>query len=131
MNPEDPFGRRGESWIERQMREALEAGDVGNLPGTGEPIPGLGGAYDPDWWLKDKMRREKLSSVPRSTQLAQRAEAAREQLWACRNEDEARQLLEAINTDIAHHNATHVFGPTSTLAPFDVETMIERWRSRR
>lgn len=48
-----------ESFQERIVREAIERGDFDNLPGQGKPLkmkyPG-----DPDWWIRDKVEREKL-----------------------------------------------------------------------
>ena len=41
-----------ESLVERQIREAQERGEFENLPGAGKPLRGLGGADDPDWWVK-------------------------------------------------------------------------------
>lgn len=47
-----------ESSIDRQLREARERGEFDNLAGTGKPLPGHGGEYDEDWWVKDWLRRE-------------------------------------------------------------------------
>ncbi|MHC4876821.1 MAG: DnaJ family domain-containing protein [Planctomycetota bacterium] len=54
----------GESWgafTERQIRQAQEAGEFSGLPGFGQPIPGIDEPLDENWWLKQKLRREKLS----------------------------------------------------------------------
>jgi hypothetical protein len=48
-----------ESHIDRLIREATERGEFDNLPGAGKPL-NLGGADDPDWWIKSKMRQEGL-----------------------------------------------------------------------
>ncbi|MFO7190103.1 MAG: DUF1992 domain-containing protein, partial [Pseudomonadota bacterium] len=36
------------------------AANFDDLPGSGKPIPGLGRRQDPNWWLKDYLKREKL-----------------------------------------------------------------------
>jgi len=49
-----------ESWIDRQIREAMERGAFDNLPGAGKPLhldP------DPDWWAKAKIADENLEPL--------------------------------------------------------------------
>jgi hypothetical protein len=38
-----------ESWVDRQIREAIERGEFDNLPGQGKPIKGLNGRDDENW----------------------------------------------------------------------------------
>ena len=47
-----------ESAIDRRLREAQERGEFDNLPGAGKPLPGAGGEYDEDWWVKEWLARE-------------------------------------------------------------------------
>jgi DnaJ-like protein len=42
---------------ENRIREAIEAGELENLPGLGKPIPGIDEPYDPLWWVKGWMKR--------------------------------------------------------------------------
>ncbi len=42
-----------ESWIDRQIREAMERGAFDNLPGAGRP---LDLDTSEDWWIKAKIR---------------------------------------------------------------------------
>src|SRR5262249_3341711 len=58
MTERKPPGTSWESFIERQIREAQEAGAFENLPGQGKPIPDVGVEYDPDWWAKKLLQRE-------------------------------------------------------------------------
>ena len=47
-----------ESLIDRKIREAMEAGEFDNLPGTGEPIDLSENPYeDPDWRTAHRMLR--------------------------------------------------------------------------
>ena len=75
---------RFETWVERQIREATERGEFDNLPGEGQPIPGLNGRDDEDWWVKGFLEREKLP-MPLPPSLALRREVAglRESLARC------------------------------------------------
>ena len=38
----------------------MEAGEFENLPGLAKPIPDIDEPYDPNWWVKQWFRREKL-----------------------------------------------------------------------
>lgn len=42
---------------EIRIREAIDAGELDNLPGLGKPIPGIDEPYDPHWWVKSWMKR--------------------------------------------------------------------------
>ena len=53
---------------ENRLREAMEQGKFENLPGAGKPIPDLDVAYDPDWWLKKKVREDDISEAFREYQ---------------------------------------------------------------
>jgi len=53
---------------ENLIRVARDEGKFDNLPGAGKPIPDLDDAYDPDWWLKKKMKEDDLSDAFREYQ---------------------------------------------------------------
>ena len=91
-----------ESWAERQIREATERGEFDNLPGAGQPIPGLNGRDEPDWWVRGFLEREKIS-MPLPTSLALRREVANlpETLADVGDEATARQIVEDLNVRIA------------------------------
>ncbi len=48
---------------ENRIREAMAEGKFDNLPGLGRPIPDLDEPYDPDWWVKRWIVRERLKGV--------------------------------------------------------------------
>ena len=54
-----------ETWIDRLIREAIENGELEPTEGVGEPIPNLDKAYDPNWWVKDWIERERLREYQR------------------------------------------------------------------
>ena len=63
MAPDERDGRRlFESVVERRIREAAERGDFTNLPGAGKPLGDLGDQYDPAWWAKTWVRRQRLEA---------------------------------------------------------------------
>lgn len=48
-----------ESLAERQIREAIERGEFDDLPGRGEPMRDAGNPYDPFWWVKRWVERNR------------------------------------------------------------------------
>ncbi|HEX9847321.1 MAG TPA: DUF1992 domain-containing protein [Acidimicrobiia bacterium] len=46
-----------ETYVDRIIREAMEAGDFDDLPGEGKPIPGAGTARDDLWWVREWIKR--------------------------------------------------------------------------
>ena len=61
-----------EGLVERRIREAMEAGEFDDLPGAGEPLSGLDGAYDATWWVKRWMEREGITAQELRRELRQR-----------------------------------------------------------
>jgi len=47
-----------DAMVERRIREAIERGEFENLPGAGQPIPGLDTPEDELSWLRRWMKRE-------------------------------------------------------------------------
>ena len=121
--PAEPF----ESFVERQIREAREAGELDDLPGQGRPLAGLDDPPDEMWWVKEKMRREDLSFVPDSIAVRREVEALLAALPRL-PESEARERLVALDARIRKLNATVTSGPPTTVAPLDVEALLARSR---
>ena len=48
---------------ENRIREAIEEGKFDNLTGLGQPIADIDEPYDPDWWVKKWIRREKVGQL--------------------------------------------------------------------
>jgi hypothetical protein len=119
-----------ESYVERLIREAREEGAFEHLRGEGRPLP-LTGDLPEGWWIKEKLKREKLSDLPDAIAIRQEAEALVEALGREGDEQVVRQRLEEMNRRIRRLNATAVSGPPTTLGPFDVEATVQRWRERR
>ena len=46
---------------EAKIIEAMELGEFDNLPGFGKPFEFDELDYDPNWWIKQKVKREELS----------------------------------------------------------------------
>lgn len=123
-------GEKMESFVERLIREAQDDGAFDRLPGAGRPLP-YRGERDEAWWIKEKLRREKLSALPDAIAIRHEAEALVGEIERLSDERVVRERLEAMNVRIRRINATAVSGPPTTLAPFDVEAVVRRWRDRR
>ena len=57
--PDLCFPAHTETTAERLIREAMEAGNFDELPGTGAPIPGVGTADDELWWIRSWLERNR------------------------------------------------------------------------
>ena len=132
MTQRKPPGTSWESWIEAQIRVAMEEGAFDNLPGAGKPLPNLGQEYDPLWWVKQLTQREQLSLLPPSLELLRKVE--RELATIEKLPDEATVpvvRVAALNVEIARVNATVVEGPPTRLGTLDVDQVVARWRRTR
>ncbi|MDO8391007.1 MAG: DUF1992 domain-containing protein [Actinomycetota bacterium] len=126
-----PKGISWESWIDRQIKEGCERGDFDDLPGKGKPLAGLDGVRDDDWWLKAKLRAERLSYLPPTLRVRKELEEAREAIAAATREDVVRGIIADINDKIRRVNRFGAEGPPSTVMPIDVEATVATWRAIR
>ena len=46
-------------WLEKKIAEATKRGDFDDLPGAGKPLEVLDRGYDPSWWAKAFISRER------------------------------------------------------------------------
>ena len=104
-----------ETLAERRIRAAAERGEFDDLPGAGQPLPGQGGTYDPNWWVKEWIRRTgleetlaelrstiraelpKLKASPDSPETSGRIKELNELIQALNRELPARQRLNPID----------------------------------
>jgi hypothetical protein len=121
-----------ESWVDRQIREAIERGEFDNLPGQGKPIKGLNGRDDENWWLKAYLEREQLP-LPLPTALALRKEIMRlqETLADVADEEAVREIVRDLNHRIAESHMIRVDGPPIVIKLLNVDQAVAEWRWRR
>ncbi len=125
-----PSGMSFETWVDRAIREAEEAGKFADLPGAGQPIPGAGRPDDELWWVRAKMREEKLAFVPPSLALRKDVEEIHDQAATKRSEAGVRQLVDDLNARINAANRTGISGPPVTLMPLNADRVVDTWRDR-
>jgi hypothetical protein len=97
MTERKPAGQSWESWREELIRLAREQGAFENLAGAGKPRADLGDRYDPDWWVKKLVQREKVSMLPPSLELLRKVEAEVERIWKLSDEATVREGIRALN----------------------------------
>lgn len=121
-----------ESWIDRQIREAQERGEFDNLRGAGEPLKGLDGRHDENWWIKGLLERENLRPpLPGSLLLRKQAREIGEFVADCTTEDQVRELVQDLNTRILDARRRGIDGPPIVIADVDADRVVREWRERR
>lgn len=123
--------RKWESAVEQQIRDGMARGEFENLPGKGKPIADLDSDHDEDWWLKAKLRAERLSYLPPTIRIRKEVEEAREAMTAASNESVVRRIVDDINAKIRLINSRGAEGPPSTVMVLDPEAEVARWRAAR
>ena len=62
MSTHVPFSAKALQLIaDDKIRTALLRGEFDNLPGLGKPSPVIDEPYDPNWWLRRKLKAESLT----------------------------------------------------------------------
>ena len=127
MTQRKPPGTSWETWIDAQIRVAMEKGVFDNLPGAGKPLPNLGQEYDPLWWVKQLAQREQISMLPPSLELLRKVEKELATIEKLHDEATVRRQVAALNVEIAKVNATVVEGPPTRLGTLDVDQVVAWW----
>ncbi len=121
-----------QTWVDLQVRQAMERGDFDDLPGAGKPIEGLGGEHDPDWWVKKLIEREQVTGVLPPALSLRRDDAELDgRLDAMAVERDVRRAVEEFNDAVIRARYTPVDGPPLITMPRDVPETVDRWRARR
>lgn len=121
-----------ETWVDLQVRRAMERGDFDNLPGAGKPIEDLGTEHDPNWWVKRLIQRERVTGVlPPALQLRKDDAELDDRLDRLSVEAEVRREVEEFNARVLKARYTPVDGPPLVTQPRDVEATVAAWRERR
>ena len=118
--------------VEISIQQAMRRGDFDNLPGAGKPLSGLQNAYDPNWWIRQKIERERLTGLgpPALTLRTEDAELD-DRLDAAPSEEAVRGMLTDFNARIIEARRQLQGGPPVVTVPRDVDAEVQRWRERR
>lgn len=119
-------------WVELQVQQAVRRGEFDSLPGTGKPIADLDAPYDPDWWLKRLIERERITGVLPPA-LALRTEDARmdETLDHETTPDGVRRVIADFNARVVEARRQLQGGPPVITPVRDADREIAAWEARR
>jgi hypothetical protein len=121
-----------ETWVDLQVRQAMERGEFENLPGQGKPIEGLTGKDDPDWWVRRLVERERITGVlPPSLQLRKEDAELDERLDRLGSETEVRREVDEFNERVRWALYRPPEGPPMITQRRDPATEVARWQERR
>jgi hypothetical protein len=133
MTERKPPGASFESWVEKQIRESGERGDLDNLPGAGKPIPGLNKPHDDMWWVRQKMEREGLSAealLPTPLRLRKEIERLPDTVRGLPTEQAVRDVVATLNQQIMEWLRAPS-GPQVPVGPVDADDAVRQWRADR
>lgn len=118
------------SWVDQQIRVAMERGDFDDLPGAGKPLD-LGSEHDPDWWIKRLVEREQITVLPPSVALRKEDAELDDRLDRVAFEGDVRREVEDFNERVIKARYSLLEGPPLVTMPRDVEATVAAWRERR
>lgn len=122
-----------ETWVEVQIRRAIEEGKFDNLPGAGKPLRNLHRASDPMWWARQKAIAEGLdpsAMLPPALRLRKERQRLRETVADLPSEQAVRDAVEDLNAQIREHWRAPS-GPPIPVGLVDLDEMLELWREAR
>ena len=119
------------TWVDLQVRQAMERGEFDDLPGQGKPIEDLGVEHDPDWWVKKLVEREKIALLPPAIALRKEDAELEARLDAITVEREVRRELEDFNRRVVETRRQLQGGPPVVTAVRDVDAEVAAWTQRR
>jgi hypothetical protein len=119
-----------DSLSEQRIRAAQVEGQFDNLPGFGQPIPGIDEPHDELWWVKDKLKREQLSSLPPALAIRLDVENTLTRIRDLRAEVEVRRAVAALNDRVRKASFAVTWGPSVDVQPLDVEATVASSASR-
>jgi hypothetical protein len=123
--------RHQHTWVDLQIRQAMERGEFDRLPGAGKPIEGLGAEHDPEWWLKGLIERERIAVLPASLLLRKEDAELDDRLDTIHVEADARREVEEFNARVIRARYRPPEGPPLITMPRDIDETLDAWRARR
>jgi hypothetical protein len=118
------------SWIDQQIAEAERRGAFDNLPGTGKPIPRRRESDFTEAWLRDKLRREGVSTeelLPTPLRLRRESERLTAGLGRLRSEQEVRDAVAELNARIMDWRRNGIDGPPIPVPLVREDQAVAAW----
>jgi hypothetical protein len=120
-----------QTWVDLQVRQAMDRGDFDDLPGAGKPIQDLGDSHDPNWWIKKLVEREHVALLPPSLALRKEDAELDGTLDRLNVEADVRRHVEDFNERVVAARYRLPEGPPLVTMPRDVDETVAAWRERR
>jgi hypothetical protein len=118
--------------VEIAVDQAIRRGDFDDLPGAGKPIPGLGTTTDPDWWIRRKIERERITGLgPPALTLRTEYASLTARLDELRSEAEVGEYLEDFNRRVIEARRQLLGGPPVVTPTVEIEEWTRAWLERR
>jgi hypothetical protein len=118
--------------VEIAIQQAVRRGDFDDLPGAGEPLRDLNRVRDPDWWIRRKIERERLTGLgPPALTLRTEDAELHAKLDALGSERAVREHLEDFNRRVVEARRQLQGGPPVVTPTRDVDAEVAAWRARR
>lgn len=133
MAERKPPGVSYESWVEKQIRDAVARGDFEALPGAGKPLPGAGVPDEDDWWVLSLVRRGEADSealLPPEVLLRKEIDRLPETVRKLGSEAEVRRAVESVNAKVR----ASWRGPAGVGLPVrlaNADAIVRRWETDR
>lgn len=119
-------------YVEISIQQALRRGDFDDLPGAGKPLQNLRQIEDPNWWIRQKIEREKITGLgPPALTLRTESAALDGNLDAVASEPRVREMLEDFNHRVIEARRQLQGGPPVVTPPRDIDREVALWRERR
>jgi hypothetical protein len=131
-NAGQPRMEQRAQYVEVVIQQAIRRGEFDNLPSAGQPLRNLHAVNDPDWWIRQKIEREKITGLgpPALTLRAENAELEG-RLDRAGSEKAVREILEDFNSRVIEARRQLLGGPPVVTPTRDVDEEIAGWRERR
>ncbi|WP_067566769.1 DnaJ family domain-containing protein [Nocardia acidivorans] len=120
-----------ESWIDKQIREAIDRGEFGQLPGAGKPIPP--GMDDENWWVRNLLQREGIGNdalLPEHIVLRRDRERIDRTVAQLPTERAVRDAVTELNERIIRWLRSPG-GPNVPIGPVRADEVVAKWRAAR
>jgi pimeloyl-ACP methyl ester carboxylesterase len=119
-------------YVEISIQQAMRRGDFDDLPGAGKPLQNLRQIEDPNWWIRQKIEREKITGLgPPALTLRTENAALDGKLDAVASEPRVREILEDFNRRVIEARRQLQGGPPVVTPPRDIDREVTLWRERR
>lgn len=120
------------AFVEQSIQQAIRRGEFDDLPGAGRPLQDLGSTHDPDWWMRRKIERERITGLgPPALTLRSEHRDLDRRLDGVHAEAEVRDILLDFNTRVIEARRQLQGGPPVVTPTRDVEHEVRAWRERR